>query len=620
MCYICLIYAPKLTKQTIDQLSKQPSSASSELMKRILYFIPIVFSVAIFLSTATHDNVRPYYTADIAITEQGNILLANKGTSELRMIDPQGKTLKSWPLAEPATGITTIHDRAYVTSSYSQGSLSCFEIGGEQKTLFTTPTGMGACSPVVSADQKVVYVCNRYKATISEVDASTGAVLREVAVLREPCAATLSKDGSKLYVNNFLPMQRADVDYVSAAVSVIDCKTFKKISDITLCNGSNALRGIASSADGKYIFVSHNLGRYQVPTSQLQQGWMNTNAVSVIDTREDRFIGSISLDEPDRGAGGVWDIACDDKYLIVSQSGTHDISIIDYPAMIARFEAYEDYSKLDYDLYFMRDIRHRLPLAGNGPRNLLLKDGIAYIPTYFSDTLNIVNIAEQSVNHIAYNPSRVESPSDRGEKAFNDAALCYQNWQSCNGCHPGEGRADAMNWDLMNDGIGNPKNCKSMLYAFDTPKCMISGIRDHAGLAVRAGYKFIQFCDIPEDKAVDVDEYIRSLKPLPSPYLVDGKLSEKAEYGRKVFEQYGCAECHSGKYYTDMKTHRIGEDVEFEQGWDTPTLVEVWRTAPYLFDGRATTMFDVFYEHRHGIEGKISRKDAEALAEYVNSL
>jgi hypothetical protein len=132
MCYICLIYAPKLTKQTIDQLSKQPSSASSELMKRILYFIPIVFSVAIFLSTATHDNVRPYYTADIAITEQGNILLANKGTSELRMIDPQGKTLKSWPLAEPATGITTIHDRAYVTSSYSQGSLSCFEIGGEQ--------------------------------------------------------------------------------------------------------------------------------------------------------------------------------------------------------------------------------------------------------------------------------------------------------------------------------------------------------------------------------------------------------------------------------------------------------------------------------------------------------
>ena len=515
-------------------------------MKRIIFFVPIIFSMAILLSTAAHDNVKPCYTTDIAITEQGNILLSNKGTSELRMINPEGTTLKSWSLPEPATGVVTIHNRAYVTSSYATGSLSCFEIDGEQKTLFSTPTGMGACSPVVSADSKVIYVCNRYKATISEVDATTGEVLREVDVLREPCAATLSADGKKLYVNNFLPMQRADVDYVSAAVSVIDCNTFKKINDITLCNGSNALRGIATSPDGKYIFVSHNLGRYQVPTSQLQQGWMNTNAVSVIDAQNDKFIGSMSLDEPDRGAGGVWDIACNDKHLIVSQSGTHDISIIDYPAMIARFEAYEDYSKLDYDLYFMRDIRTRLPLAGNGPRSLSIKDGVAYIPTYFSDTLNIVNIAEQKSDFIAYNPSRIEAPADRGEKAFNDAALCYQNWQSCNGCHPGDGRADAMNWDLMNDGIGNPKNCKSMLYSFDTPKCMISGIRDHAGLAVRAGYKFIQFCDIPEDKAVDVDEYIRSLKPLPSPYLVDGKLSEKAEYGRKVFEKYSCAECHSG--------------------------------------------------------------------------
>jgi cytochrome c peroxidase len=177
-----------------------------------------------------------------------------------------------------------------------------------------------------------------------------------------------------------------------------------------------------------------------------------------------------------------------------------------------------------------------------------------------------------------------------------------------------------MNWDLMNDGIGNPKNCKSMLYAFQTPKCMISGIRDHAGLAVRAGYKFIQFCDVEEDVAKDVDEYLRSLKPLPSPYLVDGELSKKALEGKKVYEKYGCGSCHVGEYYTDMRTHRIGEDVEFEQGWDTPTLREVWRTAPYLFDGRAETMEDVFFEHRHGIQGKISRKDAEALAEYVNSL
>ena len=69
-----------------------------------------------------------------------------------------------------------------------------------------------------------------------------------------------------------------------------------------------------------------------------------------------------------------------------------------------------------------------------------------------------------------------------------------------------------------------------------------------------------------------------------------------------------------------MKMYRIGEDIEFENGWDTPTLREVWRTAPYLFDGRAATMEEVFTVHKHGIEKKISAKEAEELAEYVNSL
>ena len=582
--------------------------------------IPLVLSLAILFSAAERTNIKPHYTADIAVSKQGNILLANKGTQELRMISSEGKLLKSWELALPATGVATYGDRAYVTCSQASGELHCVSLEGEMKTLFTTKVRMGACAPVVSHDGKKVYICNRYKATVSEVDASSGELLREVKVLREPCAASLSKDGKTLYINNFIPSQRADVDYVAADVSIIDCETFTKIKDIKLCNGSNALRGNTLSEDGKYLFISHNLGRYQVPTSQLQQGWMNTNAVSVISTQNNEYFGTFSLDEPDRGAGGVWDIVCNEEYMVVSQSGTHDMSIIDYKALVERLEAYEDKDVLDHDLYLLRDIRTRMAIEGNGPRNMALKDGVVYLPTYFSDNLNIINLKEQSLNHLAYNPDRVESAIDRGERAFNDAALCYQNWQSCNGCHPGEGRADAMNWDLMNDGIGNPKNCKSMLYAFQTPKCMISGIRDHAGLAVRAGYKFIQFCDVEEDVAKDVDEYLRSLKPLPSPYLVDGELSKKALEGKKVFEKYGCGSCHVGEYYTDMRTHRIGEDVEFEQGWDTPTLREVWRTAPYLFDGRAETMEDVFFEHRHGIQGKISRKDAEALAEYVNSL
>jgi cytochrome c peroxidase len=140
-------------------------------------------------------------------------------------------------------------------------------------------------------------------------------------------------------------------------------------------------------------------------------------------------------------------------------------------------------------------------------------------------------------------------------------------------------------------------------------------------MAVRAGFRFIQFFEIDEDSALAVDAYLKSLRPVPSPFLVNGELSKKARDGRKVFDKLKCNECHSGPYYTDMKMHRIGQNIEFEAGWDTPTLIEVWRTAPYLFDGSAATLEEVFTRHRHGIENqRVSKKDIEALVEYVNSL
>ena len=142
---------------------------------------------------------------------------------------------------------------------------------------------------------------------------------------------------------------------------------------------------------------------------------------------------------------------------------------------------------------------------------------------------------------------------------------------------------DAMNWDLMNDGIGNSKNCKSLLFSHVTPPCMISGIRAHAEIAVRAGYKLIQFSDLPEEFAECVDEYLMSLKPVPSPYLVNGELSEKAKRGRKVYEKFNCDECHSGPYYTDMKMHRIGEDIEFTySASSSASLADIFFSMPCL--------------------------------------
>lgn len=574
--------------------------------------------VSCCVSLASADN-PPFFTTDIKLNNKGEMFLTEKGVKRVDIFSPDGKLLHSYPMDEIPTGILVDGDKAYVTTFEETGKLQILllESGRIEAAI---PTGSGACHPMFGPDKKAIYVCNQFDNSVSEVDPVNHKVLRKVKVLREPKSAVFSKDGKYMYVTNFLPAQRADLDYVAACVSVIEMDGFTKVKDIKLANGSNALRGICITPDGKYVYVSHNLGRFAVPTSQLQQGWMNTSAFSIIDTEKLEFVGAVVVDEPERGAAGIWSIDCDNDHIYISHSGTHEVSVIDHPALREKFEAYPNKAVLDYDLNFLYGIRERIPLQGNGPRSMVLTDGKLIIPTYFADVLNVMDINTREITATELNPGRTESDINKGEKYFNDASHCFQNWQSCNGCHPGDARTDGMNWDLMNDGVGNSKNCKSMLFSHVTPPNMISGIRAHAEIAVRAGYNFIQFFDISEEDAVCVDEYLKALRPVPSPLLVNGELSDLAKEGRKVFEKLKCGECHSGPYYTDMKYHRIGEDVEFEKGWDTPTLREVWRTAPYLFDGRAATMEEVFEVHKHGIDKKVSKKDIEALVEYVNSL
>ena len=66
---------------------------------------------------------------------------------------------------------------------------------------------------------------------------------------------------------------------------------------------------MAISPDGRYLAVAHVLSRYQAPTTQLDRGWMNTNAVTVIDTEEPDKPHPVLLDDPDAGAANPWGVS-----------------------------------------------------------------------------------------------------------------------------------------------------------------------------------------------------------------------------------------------------------------------------------------------------------------------
>jgi YVTN family beta-propeller protein len=592
-------------------------------MNSIRYlFISLAVVIFILVVAGSQKDIttRPHYPTDIKETSDNQFLVSNKGDKTVVLYTPEfNKPVRTWEFEEVPTGIATRGDYAYITTFGTVGKLHFLNLktGKVEKSL---RTGSGARSPLLSPDGLTLYVLNQFENTVTRINLNTRQIIGSVEVSREPFKAVIGLEGKYLFVNNFLPANRADFDTVAASVSVIDLDGFRKVKDIPLANGSNALSGIALSPDGRYVLVTHTLARFGLPTSQLLQGWMNTSAMSMIDVSTLEQTATVLLDDPERGAGGIWGINSTAEKIIVTHSGTHEISVIDYPAFLEKYDSYTNKNSLNYDLSFMHGIRQRIPLTGNGPRDFIISGEEAIVTTYFSDILNLVNLDNGETRSVGLNESRMESQIDKGEKIFHDATHCFQNWQSCNSCHPGDGRTDGLNWDLLNDGVGNPKNTKSMLYSHVTPPSMISGIRETAEMAVRAGFTRIQFAEISEDHALCVDKYLKSLRPVPSPYLIDGKLSEKAERGKRVFEKLGCGACHSGPYYTDLNMYRVGQDVEFEKGWDTPTLIEVWRTAPYLFDGRAATMWDVYATHKHGIGKQVSEKEIEDLVEYVNSL
>ena len=112
----------------------------------------------------------------------------------------------------------------------------------------------------------------------------------------------------------------------------------------------------------------------------------------------------------------------------------------------------------------------------------------------------------------------------------------FQGWQSCASCHDDDGRVDGLNWDLLNDGIGNPKDTKSLVLSHRTPPAMSLGVRATAEIAVRSGMQNSLGSTLPEQVAAAMDAWLKSLKPAPSPHLVNGRLSESARRGEKVFQ------------------------------------------------------------------------------------
>ena len=617
---------------------------------------------------ANADNTQlarwhsPY---DVAFSPDGSLIAASDRTAaSLWLVDTNEEQVgRRISLRGRPTGVVWAADgqRVYVSECDAATVAAVDPISGEVLQRFAVdrhPEGLALAN-----GRKLLLVANSTTHRVSLVHLDGDRETTSIEVPREPHHIALTPDESIAVVGNLLPAGRATDPTAAAVVSLIDLENEVHLGDVRLPPGSTAVRQIAISRDGHYAYVAHVLGRNNVPSTQLERGWVNTNALSILDLQARTRYATVLLDNPVRGAADPWGVALapDGKSLWISLSGVHQIARLDLERLqtylagglpdehrLARADDYtpgtesiwlrikrdpEARVALANDLAALTaaDLIERIPIPGQGPRGLALSPDGSLLATaaYFTGAIVLLDAKTGEVAGSVQLGEVVEPDQTRlGEMIFHDATKCFQHWLSCATCHPNDGRVDGLNWDQTQDGIGNPKNNKSLLQAQHTPPMDWRAIREDMELGVLTSFHFLmREPELGEEEAVQA--FIRSLQPSPSPHLdANLELTASATRGREIFtsRKARCSKCHAGPYLTDMEVHDVGTrgDLDRSSEFDTPSLVEIYRTGPYLHNGSAATLREVLVERnesdRHGRSAHLNPQEIDDLVAYLQSL
>ncbi len=633
----------------MDNMNKAPASAGKALSKgKIALFAGIsvaalaavIVAVVLIINLGDDPGKKPSvlpstgdYTSPtaLAISEDKEFLYVADATgcSVYKIKLEDNSVAAVYETTEAVQDVDVSGEDVFVAQGELAGKLVKLDLDLNKKGELLT----GHTPTDILVKGKIAYVANRFSNTVSCVDIDLMSESKKIDVSREPVTLTLA--GNDLYVGCLITDDVANKSNTCSKVSVIDTSKNEFSKNIELCNGAGSVRGVVADSKGEKVYVSHIVAHYQLPTTQLDGGWINTNAISVIDAKTKAVEYSFLLDDVELGAANPWGVQLtdDDKFLYVAISGNNEISKVDIAKLenlvkgVKRGNSTLASSLEDIvnQIDFATAAKERITLPEAGVRELLIDGNTLYATEYFAGKIEIIDLKKFAINDTILIKEQPELSDARlGELYWYDANACYQKWQSCNSCHP-DVRTDGFNWDNLNDGMGTSKQTKSMLYSYRTPPVMITGIRPNAETASIAGYRFICFNEEYQDYVPKIDAFLKALQPAQSPYLnTDGTLTEAAKHGSELFVQYGCAECHPAPLYTDMKKHmspdlKLGDDWENRE-FDTPTLVEVWRTKPWPFNGYYTEMSD-YVKFLVKEAGKtISDADAKDLAEFVLSI
>jgi YVTN family beta-propeller protein len=397
-------------------------------------------------------------------------------------------------------------------------------------------------------------------------------------------------------------------DAYGGRIGVVDLSRDVPISVRTI--PAHNIRGLSITPDGRSMVVAHqSLSKLARSTFEdVHWGSLVGNHLRILDVEAllkadgDLLKGSrlIDLGRTGQAAGDPGAIAFDPQgRMAIALSGVHAIGLIN--------DSRED---------SMRRVE-----VGARPSALISSpDGaLLYVADALDDTISVVDVATAARIKTWTLGDRPELGAvDRGERLFFDARLSHDGWMSCQSCHT-DGRDNGQVADTLTDGgFGAPKRVTSLLGIGQTGPWGWLGTTETLEDQVRKSIETTMRGQTPSTTDVDdLTAYLRSL-PAPKALAADG---EAVARGRAIFEARKCADCHAPPRYTSEGRFDVGLiDEAGNRRFNPPSLLGVRERSPYLHDGQAEKLQDVFLKHRHPKMSGWSTAEVEDLVAFLRRL
>ncbi len=533
--------------------------------------------------------------------EDARVYTANTDSGSITAIDT-ATDAQLWELsvgAEPRSiALDPRGTRAYVTD-FGAGTVSVVDLD-DATVLATVVTAQRPYGVVVSPDGRVLFVAESGAGAIGLFDTATLERLGTIAVEPDPRGLAVSSDGTRLYVAHFL----------SGHVSIIDVDSREVVDIVSTGAESNAAQFIAIAPAGGKAYLPHI--RSRVSNAILQFDTTIAPLVSVIDLDANALLRKelLGLDAIDRPVNMPFAVAFspDGRLIYVVNSGSNDLSIVDLETGLG--------------------VGH-IEL-GDNPRGIVVtSDGRrAFVLNALSDDISVVDLeARTELERVALTESPLPPAVKRGKVLFfssDRTELARDQWVSCASCHL-DGGQDGRTWPF-DDG---PRNTPVILGLADSAPFHWSGDRVDLFDFQKTIIDIQGGTGITESEIADMAAFLGFSAFTPSPERqFDGSLTSTAARGREVFDAAGCAACHRGDAFTDGQLHDVGTSIDARETrgseFDTPSLLGIHDSAPYLHDGRAATLHDVVTDlnvgDSHGVTSNLTDEQLDALVAYLRSL